>query len=142
MPAPGIVFIGGLASFGFACGVIGGLSVTPGTSQALLTGALGFVAGGVLGFAGFRPQEKAPVDLRQAGLSLAAFSVALLVGIAGGVIVREVDPIGRILGPRALPAAPTCPSTSSPATESSPSVGGFDESRTGLPAAWPPDGGE
>jgi len=104
----------GLAAFGFACGLIGGLSVTPGASQALLTGLFGFVAGGILTFAGFRrsiPESNEPRhDLAQLGCSLVIFSLSLVPGLAGGILVREYDPVARWFDPHCPKRCPTeCP---------------------------------
>ena len=81
----------GFFLFGMAAGAITGASSAEGISNSLLGSLFTFVGGTVLGFAGFRLRNKG-ADLalsgRRVGGSTAAFSLGVLVGLAGGIGVR------------------------------------------------------
>jgi hypothetical protein len=81
----------GFFLFGMTAGAITGASSAEGISNSLLGSLFTFVGGTVLGFAGFRLRNKGAdlaVSGRRVGGSTAAFSLGVLVGLAGGIGAR------------------------------------------------------
>jgi hypothetical protein len=81
---------GGLIAFGITVGLVTGLSTHEGISGQLLTALFGFVGGGLMTYAGFRRKgEKSPLDPNRVGAGTLCFSLGVILGVAGGIGVRE-----------------------------------------------------
>jgi len=99
----------GFLFFGVSVGAVAGVSVASGISQALLTSLFTFVGGVLLTYGGFKVRSRVSsadqpgpeLDARRVGAGLAAFSIGLLSGLAGGIAIRisyNTDRLERILG--------------------------------------------
>ena len=81
----------GLATFGLLVGVATGLSSAEGISKTLLSSLFTFTGGVLLG--SFGRDRVSPQGFRRMGWGLAAFSLAVLVGLYAGIYARLDPPI-------------------------------------------------